>query len=111
MAKLIRHQGEIYVEAAQAHNKCAKGTHWNVKSKKCEKLPPRLASANSKANRHTKSVSLLHPSRIGNTAWKKEHVKGVKLHTKAMMLAQKHNFPTLVEHHALKAKSHRRRAG
>lgn len=94
--KSLKYKDAVYVEAAgntptTKHKKCARGTHWNTKSKKCVKLPPGLKSSLSKANRATKAARTTSSADL--------HAKAAKAHSASKSLAKKHGFSGLVKYY------------
>lgn len=99
----IRVEGKLYILAEGIkHKKCAKGTHWNYKQKKCLKLPPDLAAARKKA---LKSSKVAHRAGLTKSDLWNAHEKAYNNHVVAHGLAKKHGFGGLTTEHK-KARIH-----
>jgi len=106
----IRVEGKLYILAEGIkHKKCAKGTHWNYKQKKCMKLPPDLASQSSRAFRSSKRANNMSefpdPGKSEMDA-KKQHMLARSHHQKAWAAADKAGFKALGNKHRSFINSH-----
>lgn len=99
------------------HKKCPKGQHWNVKSRKCMKLPADLRAVHNEAVKHHKAAkSLKKPSKHLDLEVKKNfesaktfanaHTTAGKSSNKASKLAKKHGFHALAKSHANNSTNH-----
>lgn len=122
--KTISYKGALYVEAAAPHKKCPTGTHWNILSKKCEKLPAGLAKASRRANIHSKNAGRV-AARLGghklsidptkhalnhHAPARKAHENASSAHWHASKKAHDLGFTDLSTKHSSRANYHSRQA-